>query len=740
MSTEPAKPKLVAKTGQENSPWKVQRNAPTVPATDVPNPLRPMMSCTLWRNQESIHRNDENQVFVLTDQSGTRDVAKKLNINVRSTNQLAAYLAKLRTPTNLESFGQPEQDFGIRPVKERQPIKNTAVKAFRLHTTNGDTDVSGLSRNEDKLGEATSSSGIDLMADVSTPQPNAAEEVKDHTSTLSEQSAANSAQSKACHLANTSNEDIKVGLESKIGEEIPPKLENEESTTISESQSQEGLSENQSSEIVMHPDKNVTNKSISEKPSKEEINEKTSSRTSTQAPAYNAWSRTWADALTGNFSKKVPPPHIESYEPATDKSAAPIEPLLPPRKAITPPVAKPAKTPEEIEDSDEEVVVFQPKRLSAQQKKPTQQNSRPSTPNVQAQHAPSARSPHASTAKGQNAPKANHRQAKHIKDNGPTTPKLSNPTPPVIDPDAFGRDFAINTNPPARGSMRGPKVRHSPQASFHHPGLPRSRPTSLHRQPQASPNQATPKTSPQQVPKTPVLLNGITGGAETKQLPIGTGRPSPKPTPETRVPSLNANAPVFQPANTSSPLPPSLVQQRPVQTPPAAAAKLAPIGSGRPSSKKAQQSSATKQHILNNEPVQQKPAIFLAPTQPTPDDQQQDPASAGPSLTQQPFVRPQHHPQPPANQAFTPTPPFGPQSNVATRRAANGFAPRGRGGGVAPPRPVKPSLFDPELDHTKAYQPDIEPRKSAAPQEVQYVLKSGSTREQVRGKGKLWVG
>ena len=696
-----------------------------------------MMSCTLWRNQESIHRNDENQVFVLTDQSSTRDVATKLNINVRSTHQLEAYLAGLRTPTSLDSYGQLEQDFGVRPVKERRPIKNTAVKAPKAITTNGETHKNGLYPDEDKSEEATLSSGIDLAANVSTPKPNVAGKENAFKSQASQQPAVNNTSSLDRHLTKPSNENLEHDLGGHNVEEKQPKF-GKEPTVPSNSQNYEVLPE-VPSKTLTHPEKSVTDDLVCQKSSEKDNHGTNNPGTPPHTQAHNVRSRTWADALTGNFSKKVTPVHSEINAPAIDKSIALIEPPLPLPKTSTPPVAEPTKAPEEIEDSDEEVVVFQPKRLSAQQKKPTQQNSRPSTPNVQAQRSSTTKSPRPTTGKGQHAPKVNHRPSKHVHESGLKPPKSSNPAPPVIDPDAFGRDFAVNTNPAPRGNTRGMHVRHSPQASLHHPGLPRSRPTSSHRQSQSSPNQATPKASPQQAPKTPALLNGITGGAETKQLPIGTGRPSPKPVTETRAPSLNANAPIFQPANTPSPLPPSLVQQKPAPTL-ATAPKLAPIGSGRPSSKKTQQPSGLEEPKLRSEPAQEKPAFVSAPTQPTlPDNQQLDPASVGPPQDQQLFNRTQSQHPHPVKRTFTPTPPFGPQNNVTASRAANGFAPRGRGG-AAPPRLAKPSLFDPELDHTKSYQPNIEPRKSAAPQEVQYVLKSGSTREQVRGKGKLWVG
>lgn len=55
-------------------------------------------------------------------------------------------------------------------------------------------------------------------------------------------------------------------------------------------------------------------------------------------------------------------------------------------------------------------------------------------------------------------------------------------------------------------------------------------------------------------------------------------------------------------------------------------------------------------------------------------------------------------------------------------------------------RPVKPSLFDPELDSVRVLANTTRATFSSPRTEVQYVLKSGATREQSRGRGKLWTG
>ena len=739
MHVGPAKPKLVAKTGHDNSPWKVQKNAPSIPATDVPGSLRPIMSCTLWRIHESIHRNDENQVFMLTDQPNIQDVAQKLNIIVRSIRQTSDLLARREPPTNLEVFGELEQEFGVHAVKERRPIKNTSTRATMLPATNGTTHSDGSHQGEDKAQGNVSFKGTDTEGRSSTPKPKILDDKPVRSAPISESSVPNTALSIESQFVDGCGEVSTLDLTTKNIENSLPGLREESLGTTSTAQDLEALLRAPFVEPEAH---DVTTEAGHNKIQKLDGKEDDTIdivKSASQSTANNVWSRSWADALIGNQSIKTPPKQAISGPPANKQSATRAKSPLPPSEDLPPLIATPAKAAEEPEDSDEEVVVFQPKRLSTQQKKSTQHNSRPTTPNTQAQPASETQSPRQSAGRGQHTPKTSHHLQKIVNGVGLAPSKPSNINPPVIDPDAFGRDFAVNTNSTPRGSMRGIRVRHSPQASLHNSGLTTSRPSSSHRQPRGSPNRPSPKTSPQQPLRTPALLEGITGGAQAVQLPIGTGRPSPTPAPEIRSQMLNANAPIFQPAvHIPNPLPPSPSQPKSVPAP-IAPPKLAPIGSGRPSSKTSQQSSALTQPKPASDILQQDSAFMRSPTQrATPEAQQQDAEFVREAPIQPRYPSPQQQALRPTNRSHNPNQSYGTQKDAPSSRLGSSFVPRGRGG--AGPRPVKPSLFDPELDHTRAYQSDTEPRKSAVTQEVQYVLKSGSTREQARGKGKLWVG
>ena len=120
-----AKPKLISKTSsQESSPWKVQRNAPKLSPSEVPNVFRPLLGFALWRIHESVDRNDSNQLFVLTDDAKLRDTASRLNITVLSSSMLKSQVDS-QTKSNVASFGDVERE-GLSKAK----VNGTAEPAI----------------------------------------------------------------------------------------------------------------------------------------------------------------------------------------------------------------------------------------------------------------------------------------------------------------------------------------------------------------------------------------------------------------------------------------------------------------------------------------------------------------------------------------------------------------------------------------------------------------------------------
>ncbi|KAL9130674.1 MAG: hypothetical protein Q9217_001201 [Psora testacea] len=718
----PAKPKLVSKSGAENSPWKVRRNAPTISATDVPTLLRPMMSCALWRIHESIHRNDENQLFVLTDQQNVENVAERLNIIVRSVKQLREALSGRGYNGDLNTYGDLEREFGLQPTRGRPHVEIPA-RMPKEGLTDGFAQEDGIHRGKEVAEESQDSqkSRIEELAKESPTDLPMDHDVDGGTIRG------------ICPDVQTQETlpIVTLGIGSHLLEkdvlQAQTDLAREDGKQLDENKKRER------SAIALTEDLAVA------KSSAKHASEETPIQNVQLQPSANIiWSRSFADALTGNTSNKALPVSI-----ADNPSRAPLDPTTSPTKSSEQ-VVTPSKAPEEPEDSDEEVVVFQPKRLSAQ-KKSTQRSSRPSTPNVQPQHPPAAQSPRASTTKSHAITKPLTHTAKVVNAAIHPQPRQSNGPLPIIDPDAFGRGFAINTSPhPRGGSVRGMRSRHSPQSSVKNavfdPSRPVSRPSSAHRQPRASPVRELLNASPHQVPRTPMHINDSTEKAQPMQMPIGTGRPLSGPTADLRTQMINA--PVFQPGSASNPTLLPSVEHSSMQIS-GGPATQAPIGSGRPSSKASQQpANATPipastapsgpsqhdPHFVRN----LNPRTSAAAPQQDPDVVRND--RAGPPR----YPSPQQYKSNPANPSYAQTPSSGRQHNRLASPPNGGSLPRPKGG--AAPRSVKPSLFEPTLDHTRAYQPDtLEPRGSAVP-EVQYVLKSGSTREQARGKGKLWVG
>ena len=519
----------------------------------------------------------------------------------------------------------------------------------------------------------------------------------------------------------------------------------------------------------------------------------------TQPPNGNVWTRSFADALSGNQTRRLPNRPALSGPSTPIRTATPIEQKVtqtassetaPDIKRNEDEEVKPKEASEKVTsemDSDEEIVVFQPKRLSAQ-RKPAHQTSRPVTPNVQIEPAKPVQSSRQPAPKSYSSSRPEAVSSGSSSEKQAARPKSSDgPAPVIIDPDAFGRDFAVNTNSLPKNGKRSMRAHHSPRPSVQNAAFTPSRPSSSHRQQRTSPKRASPKPSPKPRHITPMEATAQKESQPAPQPPIGTPRSpmlsmptlappvevrghtfnesTPSLVEQSRTPTLNVNAPIFQPAKTS-PLQSSITPHRPAQP---SAAQLGPIGSGRPSSKASRNQSPTldappappveaKQHgfvhvrdskeidTINNSVAQDMSAPLNPAASRSEPVQLQAPESTvrafpGPRFPQKQFAPPQAGSQSlPRHQNLGQRPPRAPAAphGNGMNGPSRGYQlpPRGRG----MQRPAKPTLFEPDLDHTRAFQPDtFEPRKNAVP-DVQYVLKSGSTREQARGKGKLWVG
>ena len=426
----PTKPKLVARAaGSETSPWKIKKDAPKLSVKDVPKALRKLMSCALWYLHESIERNDASQLFLLSDQTETRFVAQKLNILARAPKEVAAAIASLTTRTDLNTFGELEQEFGV----QQKSITRAAQEAEVIVGEIGVSECTNedLSKDEDAMNNSLSSEGT-----------------------------ANTDASSIVH-----EQDLEKQSLERSGEEIPmngdggeDKVQEQESMAKSATLAAENLSKEPAESV--EATKGLADGIIqqdSEKHLSESINslnlDGVESHSSLADPAA------FKDPALCSLPESPLPPlqNVESGQPVPE--ALTLSDTSQSKHTITNSASNLEAT-QEPEDSDEEVVVFipQPKRLSAQQKL-TQQSSRPSTPKEQSQQKPAGQSPQVSLIKAQPKGKAPaHSPTPSVVVQGSSQP-INSPT--VIDPDAFGRDSRVSLN-------ASPRPPHNPNGPPHH--------------------------------------------------------------------------------------------------------------------------------------------------------------------------------------------------------------------------------------------------------------------------------
>ena len=647
----PAKPKLVSKaSGHDLHPWKMQANNPKISAKEVPSHLRSLLSCVLWRMHESIDRNDSNQIFLLSDQEEIRLAAKSLNVTVRSVRELSERISASIKHDDLNVTGMLEKE---NLVKAKDGVNTRVLKP--------------LTSNNDKK-EKLPDSSID-----SDPRPCAG--VLGHIDGINNMGASD-------HSEVSMQQKPTAGAQSRLEKE--PDVKNEQ--LISQ------VGSDQAQSTLLDPRKLVQD--LLRPP---EIQSQVQHAIETKGPQD--------DAETANHLQ--PSAEITEASPdqgnATSKTASDTSPAKPP----------PATAEEDLEDSDEEVVVFvpNPKRMSAHKKAATV-NSRPNTAHGEPSTSPLQGSPRPSTSNAQGPWKGAEHGSPHlqkpmdghtrrlssdaamkrpeygassVKANPQIHPRPRSSGPTVIDPDAFGRGLPVNTGAGTRinANPSNRSRRHSPRNSLQNAGhnaghnagrnsgspqiQDSSRTSPSRHKPSRQPHPGGPRVPTQKITDSPPKNVPVISHQAYTRAPLVA--PSPQPTPKSHFGAIG---------------PPS------------------------------------------------KSAINL---QVSASPQEGDTFKSHQSSIQRP--RSAHGP--------------GPNSNVSiqSRRQApksdsvNGSpAPSGRNGNNEreQQRSSRPSLFEPELDRTGAgNDAEFEPRRTRMP-EVQYTLKSGTTREAARGKGKLWTG
>ena len=643
----PVKPKLVARApGSDSSPWKMKKDAPKVSAKDVPGALRPLMSCALWRLHESIHRNDANQLFFLTDQPDIRSVAQKLNIAARSTAELKDFVASKADKSDITTFGDLEKEFGLQKQDEK-------------------TDIIQLTEEETVVGEADGDV-IKQIEATNDPMPSSdSGKVDDSHSTEGNNQTALLHHNQEPPGQSPGKENSSPANGSAIGSPPAEIMADASKVTLVESQVPKVSAWSRPLTDLM----SKTNPESAEKRSEgaHEIN--AGSPSELDRPTSRSALERESPKVTETPLRPLSPTISSSQEEAAKSVQQKTAPQIAHHAVLPPNVSgiPSSLATQDLEDSDEEEIVFkpQPKRYSAQ-KKPPQQNSRPSTPKSQPPQNLEERSPQVSTLTSQPKSKpASHGRNPMVIGHGHPQPKGS---PTVIDPDAFGRNFVVNTNP-------SPRTLNNAQA--HHYTRPRSShgPSS---QPPRSTRRHEPRLSP----------------PRSYQEPASRESPASEPKFEPKAESLTRTSPrrisrVIEPEK--------------------AATRDAQVNAPAPDVKS---SLPAPKPLGANEFVPRSPGanMRLTNTRPIPSmNRSKDYISADFEPRSQ---KSQSEAKP---EASVP----GPKTVDTTE-----FVPRS-----AMTTPLyKPRAPEPEY---------IEPRASMP--EVEYVLKSGTTRASARGRGRLWT-
>lgn len=507
----PQKPRLVARSaGADASPWKKSNKALSLPISEVPKEKRPILGCLLWRlHEKGATRWDIDRTVLICNDEKTVVLAKKLGIATKSMADLKKSCdTKDPADKKRETFGDLEKDFGIPET----------VKVSSSHNTTKD------------------SVSVSIVPIVDPPNENKQDSTSAPEEANSSHSSISSTENPAAqHSADTSPSDKRV-----VNVEKPDSVGISKSTQI-ENQTQnqiDGLPPTPSPESDSEPVVDAApNAPIDATAQRNQMaNQAPRSSFSTLAVekenSIAEWVRSLMDAtnnsetsgrntpMSGHSSTVDPvsaqPEPLKKFKPLSylqavtgkaEEAAKKVTP--PPKKQIIPsPRSSPVRDPlptkmEDPIDSDEEIVVFNPKakRLSAQkaqqnqqiqqarqaqqaqqaqqvqqvqqiqqvqqvvpQVHQVQQNPRPQTPKSSPRHT------HARNASGGRS----HTRGGHQRQSRP------GPPPVVIDPDSFGRDLGTNPQPSGvrtfspygahgrmtndrRGNHRSPNPRHSMQ-------------------------------------------------------------------------------------------------------------------------------------------------------------------------------------------------------------------------------------------------------------------------------------
>ena len=398
--------------------------------------VRPVLSYVLWRLHESTKgRADASFMIVLSNDPKTQAAGQKLDIEVRTMEGIRNKIASQVTGSDPDVMGDIEREFGVagpclKSLQNGSAHGNehnfTLPKTMQTLPANGEVALNGHN-----MGDGVIHGKLNGKLEAETHK-------EENATTENFQSCLDGSTMVDRPTTGFLSHNAENTVESRNLPQpnYPTVIDIAEDNAVQQNGELDDWTKAPPDEFVSEKISNITAwiKNLAPKLS------------SSPEPSLNPQLGTESSAKDENVSN--PPVVLKRADDLTTPS---------PRRT---PNASPAPQPpaEEPEDSDEEVVVFNPKakRLSAQQKlplplPPPPQSPKPTTAPLVTQSPKSI----VSQSPKQNSQR-NPRKATAARQHQPKAPHV---VPAVIDPDAFGRSFATNprtnNHPNSRYSPRG---------------------------------------------------------------------------------------------------------------------------------------------------------------------------------------------------------------------------------------------------------------------------------------------
>ncbi|KAL9629726.1 MAG: hypothetical protein Q9204_005112 [Flavoplaca sp. TL-2023a] len=585
------KPRLVARTtGSDGSPWKKSNKALSLPISEVPKDARPILSCLLWRlHEKGATRWDTDRTMFLCNNEELTSLAKKLGISTRSIGEVREYCDKRRMVDTRETAGNLEEHFGIQ-VKTRatasdaglgkpreaakspakfEPLEDDTQEEHALHQDKVKTPSSPTTHSSASKATAKSSGSEEKSLDAEKSEDQRASKVTDD-SKLSEgklevalEAILSSGEKRSVPgLLVTNTDKRKPTATIAANHQAPAQPAHSHSNTLDPEKEHSIAAWVKS--LMSNGDLSGRNSPLSGSSTVDPVAPEIE-------PVQDFKPLTYRQAVTGKtdeaVKKQAPPP-------------APNRMLSSPRVSPVRNLSSPIVETEEPVDSDEDVIVFNPKakRLSAQKGQQNQQNQKVQQPepaqqpqDQQAQQTQQVQQPRPVQQAQPNLPTLQPQtptsspRVSHARNSSGGRPQSRGtnqrhprpgPPPVVIDPDSFGRDLLTNPQPNVARTF-SPYGAHG-RITNHHRGNYRAHNPRPH-------VQSTP-------PRTngAALVNGV-GNANVQRAPEQQTNPSEPAT--TDIQPNNQTPPAAPPAVITPPtvLQPSLMTNSSSRGPPTSA-------------------------------------------------------------------------------------------------------------------------------------------------------------------------